>query len=244
LQQDDYDFVTSDESRRRSSMIGGVKILVVEDDRKLGRFLQRVLSEEGYGSDLCISGASAIEMVRSGSYKLMILDWMIPEVDGLEVCRQLRRHGSSLPIIILTARGEPAERVMGLDAGADDYLVKPFEVDELLARVRALLRRSAGPARLALGPLVIDRDQRCALLGGILVDLTAREFNLLFHLAQHAGEVVSRGDLLNEVWSSALDPESNVVDVQISRLREKLGDAAGLVETVRGAGYRLSVPTK
>jgi DNA-binding response OmpR family regulator len=216
-----------------------VKILVVEDDRKLARFLQRVLSEEGYTVDVCASGNDALVQGRSGIYALVLLDWMIPDLDGLEVCRLLRRASSTVPIMILTARGELSERVIGLDAGADDYLVKPFEVEELLARVKALLRRSTGPLLLRLGALEIDREDRSVRVGGAAVDLTTREFNLLLHLAHRAGQVVTRTELLTQVWSTQFDPESNVVEVHISRLRDKLGAHADLIETVRGRGYRL-----
>jgi DNA-binding response OmpR family regulator len=216
-----------------------MKILLVEDDRKLARFLQRVLTEEGYTADVCSSGSDALEQARSGIYKLLVLDWMIPDNDGLEVCRQLRRHGNSVPIIMLTARGELAERVMALDAGADDYLVKPFEVDELVARVKALLRRVSGPLRLRFGAIEIDRETRRVLLGGAPIELTTREFNLLLHLAHHAGQVVTRTELLTGVWSTQFDTESNVVEVHISRLREKLAEHAAMIETVRGRGYRL-----
>jgi DNA-binding response OmpR family regulator len=218
-----------------------MKILVVEDDRKLARFLQRVLSEEGYTADLCSSGSDALEQARSGLYKLVVLDWMIPDNDGLEVCRQLRRLGCDVPIVMLTARGELSERVMALDAGADDYLVKPFEIDELLARIKAVLRRASGPLRLKFGGIEIDREQRRVLLNGAPVELTTREFNLLLHLAHKAGLVVTRTELLTEVWSTQFDTESNVVEVHVSRLREKLGDHSGMIETVRGRGYRLRV---
>jgi DNA-binding response OmpR family regulator len=216
-----------------------MKILVVEDDRKLGQFIQRVLSEEGYVADLSSSGADALTQARSGIYKLMVLDWMIPESDGLEVCRQLRKSGCDVPIIMLTARGDVSERVLALDAGADDYLVKPFEIEELVARIKALLRRASGPLRLILGAIEIDRGQRRVLAGGATIDLTTREFNLLLHLAHRAGQVVTRSELLNEVWSTQFDTETNVVEVHISRLREKLGDEAWMIETVRGRGYRL-----
>jgi DNA-binding response OmpR family regulator len=216
-----------------------VKILVVEDDRKLARFLQRVLSEEGHTADVCSRGADALEQVRAGIYSLVLLDWMLPDLDGLEICRQLRRSSVTVPIMMLTARGEVSERVLGLDSGADDYLVKPFEVEELVARVNALLRRSSGSSQLKLGPLEIDRDRHKASLEGKVIDLTTREFSLLLHLAFRVGQVVTRTELLAQVWSTNFDPESNVVEVHISRLRDKLGEHAWMVDTVRGRGYRL-----
>jgi DNA-binding response OmpR family regulator len=220
-----------------------MKILVTEDDRKVAGFLQRVLSEEGYIVDLCTSGAEAVTQARAGLYNLVVLDWMIPDLDGLEVCRQLRRGGSTVPILMLTARGELQERVLGLNAGADDYLVKPLEVEEFIARVAALLRRSVGLLNLKLGALEIDRESRSALLGGKRLDLTTRENALLLHLAYHAGQVVTRSELLLRVWSTQFDSGSNVVEVHVSRLREKLGEHAWMLETVRGRGYRLQERT-
>ena len=216
-----------------------IKILVVEDDRKLALFLRRVLSEEGYLVDASGSGPEALAQGRSGIYNLVVLDWMLPDLDGLEVCRQLRRAGSVASILMLTARGEVSERVLGLNAGADDYLVKPFEVEELIARVHALLRRSQGHARQRLGLLELDRESRRALLAGHALDLTTREFNLLLQLAHREGQVVTRSELLSRVWSTRFDPESNVVEVHVSRLRDKLGEHAWMIETVRGRGYRL-----
>jgi DNA-binding response OmpR family regulator len=216
-----------------------VKILVIEDDRKLARFLQRVLSEEGYTADRCSGGETALAQARSGVYNLILLDWMLPDLDGLELCRRLRAEGSTVPILMLTARGELAERVLALDTGVDDYLVKPFEVDELVARIHALLRRSAGHPQLRLGPLEIDRDTRRATIEGRLIDLTTREFSVLLHLAHRAGQAVTRTELLSQVWSTRFDPESNVVEVHISRLRDKLGPHEWMIQTVRGRGYRL-----
>jgi DNA-binding response OmpR family regulator len=216
-----------------------VKILLAEDDRKLALFVSRVLTEEGYTVDTCATGTDALAQAKSGIYDLALLDWMLPGGDGLDVCRRLRRDGVGLPILMLTARGEVRERVMGLDAGADDYLVKPFEVDELVARVNALLRRAAGHGRLQLGALAIDPMTRAASLGGASLDLTHRELALLHHLAARNGDVVTRSELLSRVWSTQFDPESNVVEVQMSRLRDKLGDYAWMIDTVRGRGYRL-----
>ncbi|HEX9103292.1 MAG TPA: response regulator transcription factor [Polyangia bacterium] len=216
-----------------------MRILVVEDDQKLARFLDRMLTEEGFSVDRCASGADALTRMRASDYDLVLLDWMIPDLDGIEVCRQARRGGSTVPILMLTARDQVGERVLGLDAGADDYVVKPFEVEELLARVHALLRRSSGHAQLRLGPLELDRGGRRALLDGDPLDLTAREFALLLHLAHRSDRVVTRTELLSQAWSVRLDPESNVVEVHISRLRDKLGKYQWMIETVRGKGYRL-----
>ncbi|MCU1281254.1 MAG: two component transcriptional regulator, winged helix family protein [bacterium] len=216
-----------------------VRILVVEDDLRLGRFLERVLVEEGYSADRCGSGADAITQLRALAYDLVLLDWMIPDLDGLEVCRQIRRGGSTVPILMLTARDQVPERVLGLDAGADDYLIKPFEVEELLARINALLRRSSGHAQLDLGALQLDRAGRRALVDGKPLELTSREFALLLHLAHRADRIVTRSELLSQVWSIKFDPESNVVEVHISRLRDKLGELEWMIETVRGRGYRL-----
>jgi DNA-binding response OmpR family regulator len=206
---------------------------------RLARFLERVLTEEGYTVERCVSGAAALTQARASAYDLMLLDWMIPDLDGLEVCRQIRRSGSTLPILMLTARDQVSERVLGLDAGADDYLVKPFEVEELVARIHALLRRSGGHAQLDLGPLQIDRAGRRAILDGKPLDLTVREFALLLHLAHRADRVVTKSELLSQVWSIQFDPESNVVEVHVSRLRDKMGPLQWMIETVRGRGYRL-----
>ncbi len=216
-----------------------MKILVAEDDRKLALFLQRVLLEEGYIADTCASGTDAITQAGSGVYQLLILDWMLPGLDGLEACRQLRGQGSTLPILMLTARGDVKERVLGLNAGADDYLGKPFEVSELVARVQALLRRAAGHSQLSAGPITLDQIQRRVTLEGKELELTQREFALLLHLLHHRERTVSRSELLSSVWSTQFDPESNVIEVHMSRLRNKLGAHAYMIDTVRGRGYRL-----
>jgi DNA-binding response OmpR family regulator len=215
-----------------------VKILVVEDDKRLARFISRVLAEEGFAVDLCHDGAEAARQAGAASYDLVVLDWMLPGQDGLSVCRALRQAGNGVPVLMLTARGEVRERVLGLEAGADDYLVKPFDIEELLARVRALLRRASGHARMRCGALEIDRVARTVRHRDALIELTAREYALLLHLVYHANKVVTRSELLSRVWETHYDPSSNFVDVHMSRLREKLGDAASMIETVRGLGYR------
>jgi DNA-binding response OmpR family regulator len=216
-----------------------VKVLILEDDRKLASFLARVVSEEGLTADLCMCGSDAIPQAVSGAYDLVILDWMVPETDGLAVCREVRRAGVTVPILMLTARGETCERVLGLEAGADDYLVKPFELDELIARVRALLRRASGFGSLRCGPLEIDRISRQARLAGAALTLTNREYTLLLELVHRADRTVKRSELLANVWGMHFDPGSNLVEVHVSRLREKFGASAWMIETVRGVGYRL-----
>lgn len=216
-----------------------MKLLVVEDDSKVARFLTRLLTEEGYAADNCARGADAIHQGSTGIYALILLDWMLPDLDGLSVVRELRRRGTRTPVLMLTARGEVGEKVLALDAGADDFVVKPFEVEELLARVRALLRRAASADRCEVGPLRIDFAQRSAVVHGAALDLTSKEYALLLHLAQRVERVVTRSELLARVWGSQFDPGSNLVDVHVSRLREKFGAAAWMIETQRGVGYRL-----
>jgi DNA-binding response OmpR family regulator len=216
-----------------------VKVLILEDDQRQARFLARVLSEEGLSVDLCARGSDAVAQAEGGTYDLIVLDWMVPDADGLTVCREIRRAGGAAPILMLTARGETRERVLGLEAGADDYMVKPFEVDEFVARVRALLRRAAGFTALRCGDLELDRVSRQAKLAGVPMTLTNREYRLLFHLLHRAERTVTRSDLLAHVWEMHFDPGSNLVEVHVSRLREKLGDRSWMIETVRGVGYRL-----
>jgi DNA-binding response OmpR family regulator len=216
-----------------------LKILVAEDDRKLSLFLQRVLVEEGFAADGCATGADALSQARSGIYDLLVLDWMLPDGNGIDVCRHLRQEGNGLPILMLTARGEVRERILGLESGADDYLVKPFEIDELVARLHALLRRASGHRRLEFGQLLVDQVDRLATIDGQLLDLTQREFALLVHLAHRQGRIVTRTELLSQVWSTQFDPESNVIEAHMSRLRDKMGEFAWMIDTVRGRGYRL-----
>lgn len=219
-----------------------MKLLVVEDDRKLARFLCRAFNEEGYQVDLCRTGAEAIRQASEISYDMLVLDWMLPEGDGLSVCRELRRQGSRLPIIMLTARGEVGEKVLALDAGADDYLTKPFHLNEMLARVRSLLRRTSGPSEgvLRSGPISMELHKRVVYVDNVRVDLTSREFSLLALLVRRSGKVVTRSEILAQVWEMQHDPGSNVIDVHIRNLREKLGASARYIETIRGQGYLFS----
>jgi len=216
-----------------------VNVLLVEDDPSLAEFLSRVLLEEGATCTACGTLAAARAASRGGAFDVIVLDWMLPDGDGLALCSELRAALDTTPILMLTARGETPDRVVGLRAGADDYLVKPFDVEELLARLDALVRRAAFAASLTVGPLVIDRLMRRATLDGVALDLTLREFDLLLRLAVEAGRTVSRASLLQSVWRLTFDPGSGVLDVHLSRLRDKLGAHAWMVQTVRGAGYRL-----
>jgi DNA-binding response OmpR family regulator len=218
-----------------------MRVLLVDDDVALGKLLGRVFGEEGIDVEWCLSVASGLA-TKTVEHDVIVLDWMLPDGDGIGFCRALRQCNDTTPVLMLTARGELGDRVLGLDSGADDYLVKPFEIDELLARMRALARRSKQVAELRFGPLVIDRLQRRCSIHGEVIDLTARELDLLLRLALADGAPVTRARLLQDVWKMSFDPGSGVLDVHISRLRDKLGDAAGFIETVRGVGYRWAPP--
>lgn len=219
-----------------------MKVLVVEDDKKLALFLRKALSEEGYIVDACRSGREALLQASNIAYSLILLDWMLPDLDGVTVCREIRRSANNIPIVMLTARAEVGERVTGLDAGADDYITKPFELEELLARVRAAIRRGEGGQRsLRVGALAIDLIERIVHVDGVRLDLTPREYSLLVLFARNAGRVVSRSEILNQVWEVLRDPGSNVIEVNVRNLREKLGPLGSAIETIRGAGYRLSL---
>lgn len=214
-----------------------VRVLLVEDDRKLGPLLVRVLSGAGYSVVLRPTAAAA-KGVTGGEVDLAVLDWMLPDGDGLGLCVHLRRSGFEGPILMLTARGEIKDRVHALDVGADDYLTKPFATDELLARLRALMRRPQAIASLDAGDLHFDVGRRNAFAGGKLLELTGREFDLLVYLARRQGRPVKKPELVEDVWD-ADEIVPNVVEVHISRLRDKLGDRAWMIETLRGVGYRL-----
>ena len=219
-----------------------MKILVVEDEAPTAAFLRRGLSEEGFAVDVAHDAASASEAVAVHDYDVILLDVMLPGADGMELCQRWRKEGVTAPVLFLTARDDVADRVRGLEHGGDDYLVKPFAFAELLARVRALLRRPrtmTGPAELRIGDLVIDLERRRVSRRGKVVPLTAREYQLLECLARHAGKVMTRTALWERVWESDTEPDSNVVDVYVRYLRNKLGRDPDLIRTVRGGGYIL-----
>jgi DNA-binding response OmpR family regulator len=223
-----------------------MKILVVEDDRKVAGFIEMGLREEGYAVDVAKDGEEATMLAHVNDYDAILLDIMLPKKNGLQVASELRREGRTTPILMLTAREATDDVVRGLDAGADDYLTKPFKFDELLARLRALVRRGGAARldRLSYGPLELNRLKHQAHAGGKPLALTPREFQLLEHFMLHPEEVIRRTELLEKVWDMHFDPESNVVDVHVGNLRRKLREAGcdRLIQTVRGVGFALKKP--
>ena len=225
-----------------------MRILIVEDDKDIAALIAYYLDKAGYGTEIVGDGAHALAAARSTPPDLVILDLMLPGLNGLDVCKALRADSrtAALPIIMLTARGEESERVLGLDSGADDYVVKPFRPNELMARVRALLRRSA-PAEitdrvLRVGPITVDVERHTVSDGGETVRLTAKEFLLLQYLLEHRGRVLSRDRLLSDVWDYQYPGATRTVDVHVRRLREKLPFLEKALVTVQQFGYKLSEP--
>ena len=220
-----------------------MRILVVEDEATAAGVLARGLREHAYAVDIANDGAAALEQAAINQYDLLIVDVLLPGIDGFELCRRLRAEGSPVPVLMLTALGRLDARIEGLDAGADDYLVKPYHFKELLARVRALLRR--GPALasavLAVRDLSIDTRARRVERGGRPVQLTTKEYTLLEYLVKRQGEIVGRADIAEHVWDDSFDPMSNLIEVYIQRLRRKIDDGhdVKLIHTRRGAGYIL-----
>lgn len=222
--------------------MAGELVLVVDDDPAIAAMAARALRLEGYETEIAPDGAAALDGVRRRLPDAVVLDLGLPDIDGLQVCSHLRAVGNEVPILMLTARGEVADRVAGLQTGADDYLVKPFAVEEMLARVEALLRRrgvQAGPLRFA--DVVLDPDTRIVSRADAGLDLTRREFDLLEVLMRHPGQVLDRYQLLARVWGHELEAEPNTVDVYVGYLRRKLeaGGAARIIHTVRGVGFAL-----
>jgi two-component system OmpR family response regulator len=224
------------------------RLLLVEDDERIARFVKRGLEAEGYSIEIADNGEDGLELARTGDYPLMILDRMLPGMDGIEVCDTLRRERSPCLVLMLTAKDSLQDKVRGLHVGADDYLTKPFAFDELLARIRALLRRSR-PGReqgsaeiLRVGDLLLDGATRKARRGEREITLTVKEYMLLAYLMENAGQVVSRARILSNVWGYSFDPGSKVVDVYVRYLRQKVddGEAKPLIKTVRGFGYTIS----
>jgi DNA-binding response OmpR family regulator len=221
-----------------------VRILLVEDEPSAAKMLAKGLREDTYAVDLAENGEQALMQAYLNDYDLIILDVMLPRKDGFEVCRELRAAGSAVPVLMLTARDAVEDRVGGLDSGADDYLAKPFDFDELLARARALLRRGMVlyPEIINVADLSVNTRGRRVARGGKEIDMTAKEYALLEYLARRADEVVSRADIAAHVWDESLDPFSKVIDVFIQRIRRKIdgGGALKLIHTRRGEGYLLS----
>lgn len=221
-----------------------MNVLIVEDEQRLAALLAQALSEAGHDVEVCHTGTDGLRLALSGRHTVIVLDWMLPGMDGPTVCRTLRERGLTTPVMLLTARNHVQDRIEGLDALADDFLSKPFSLDELLARLRALGRRSRPldlPV-LQLGDLHVDARQRTARRGETTVELTAREFDVLLLLAQNAGRCVTRQQILDEVWDGETDLRSNVIDVHVATLRAKIDKPFGRagIQTLRGAGYRLS----
>ena len=218
-------------------------MLVVEDHDRMADMLRRGLEEDGYAVDTASTGEDGLWMASESRYDAIVLDVMLPAADGFEVCRSLRAAGCWAPVLMLTAKDAVDDRVRGLDAGADDYLTKPFSFEELLARLRALLRRGseARPAVLRVGDLALDPARHSVERGDERIDLTAKEFSLLEYFMRRAGQVLTRSELIDHVWDFAFEGDSNVVDVYVRYLREKIDRPFGreTLETVRGAGYLL-----
>ena len=223
-----------------------MRILVVEDEKRLAEVIKKGLVEEGYSVDIAYDGEEGQYMAENTSYDLVILDIMLPKKDGITICQELRVKEISTPILMLTAKDSVEDRVKGLDSGADDYLIKPFAFSELVARVRALLRREAlsKASKLQVGNLVMDTLTREVWRGDTKIELTAKEYALLEYFMRHPNMVITRTMLMEKVWDYDFEGMSNIIDVYIRRLRLKLDEEGeeSIIETVRGAGYRLREP--
>ncbi len=220
-----------------------MRILLVEDERSAARMIAKGLREHGYAVDVAGDGGQAIQQASKTDYDMVVLDLLLPTWNGLEVCRQLRSSGMAAPVLMLTARDAVGDRVAGLDAGADDYLTKPFHFDELLARLRALARRRAAallPEQITCGRLTLNTRTQDAFVGDERIELTSREYALLEYLSRRGGAVVSRQEIAEHVWDHRYDPTTNVIDVYVQRLRRKIDRGRdSFIRTRRGAGYQL-----
>ena len=218
-----------------------MRLLVAEDEKRLNKIICEALEDEGYSVDACFDGEQALEYARAAEYDAMIMDIMMPRLDGLEAVRQMRREHICAPVLFLTARDSIADRVEGLESGGDYYLVKPFHFPELLAVVRAITRKYTGNRSniFTAADLTMDTSAKTVTRAGKNIDLTAREFALLEYMLRNKGIVLTRDQLLGHVWGYDFDGETRTVDVHIRSLRQKLGDAGALIETVRGVGYRI-----
>lgn len=223
-----------------------MRILIVDDDRSLLEQLQQILAGQHYDVETAANGGEALDKMYESSFDLVVLDIMMPKVDGLSVLEEIRKARIGTPVLMLTAKGDVSDKVKGLDLGADDYLAKPFSMDELLARMRVLLRRTSGPVGsvLQVQDLVLDTANRMVVRGGKPVDLTPKEFSILEFLLHNKNRVVSRFNLAEHVWGEDFDPfnMSNFMDVHVKNLRQKIGDAGGqvrIIQTIRGVGYKI-----
>jgi DNA-binding response OmpR family regulator len=225
-----------------------MRLLLVEDDPRIARFVAKGLQEQSYAVDVVANGRDAVYQVEINDYDVVILDVMIPGLDGFATCRAIRSVGKRMPILMLTARDAIEDRIHGLDSGADDYLTKPFEFGELLARLRALLRRPTElrAPQIVVGDLVLDTASQTAKRGARSIPLTAKEYALLEFLARNAGRVVGRSEIAEHVWDETFDPFSNLIEVYVNRLRRKIDEGAAkpLLQTRRGSGYVLAAPVE
>jgi two-component system, OmpR family, copper resistance phosphate regulon response regulator CusR len=217
------------------------RILIVEDESRISLFLQRGLRADGYSTSVARTGEEALTLARTGDFDLMVLDLGLPDMDGFEVLRRLRSRDRAVPVIVLTARDAVPDRVSGLEAGADDYVTKPFSFEELLARIRVRLRNDSGPEKtvLEVGDAVLDLRTRRLTVGSRTMELSAREYSMAELFFRHPGQILTREQLLSNVWGYDFEPGSNIVDVYVGYLRKKLGK--GRIKTARGMGYRLEL---
>ncbi len=219
-----------------------MRLLLVEDERSIANFIKQGLEEEGFAVDVAANGTLGLEHALANDYDLLILDWMLPGLSGIEICRRLRNERIPVPIIFLTAKDTTVDTVFALEAGASDYIKKPFEFDELLARIRVQLRsRSNEPATLSAGDVILDPDTHTVRRANQEISLTPKEFSLLEFLLRNKGKVCTRTRIIEHVWDIHFDSDTSVIDVYINYLRKKLDDGSGrqLIETVRGVGYRI-----